>query len=187
MCRKTTTTVQAKNNYLAWQFLSYETTLTKGTKSSVLTRLASGWLKGPLLGSVSAPMNTLDSPDDNSSVGLATFNPFKTGGAQSHGRPASLNERREGCRILLEDFLDVGELKLDQRLRGIQLRSMRDCIRGAAWSDSELYAFEYDSKRLIINSSGTTSEGLRDVTWLGWDMYCAVYSGVYETDTRCPD
>ncbi|KAH9040230.1 hypothetical protein EDB84DRAFT_1587571 [Lactarius hengduanensis] len=122
----------------------------------------------------------LDSPDDNSSVGLATFNPFKTGGAQSQGRPASLDERREGCRILLEDFLDVGELKLDQRLRGIQLHSMRDCIRGAAWSDSELYAFEYDSKRLIMNSLGTTSEGLRDVTWLGWDMYCAVYSNRYE-------
>ncbi|KAH9175602.1 quinon protein alcohol dehydrogenase-like superfamily [Lactarius sanguifluus] len=55
-----------------------------------------------------------------------------------------------------------------------------DCIRGAAWSDSELYALEYDSKRLIINSLGTTSEGLRDVTWLGWDMYCAVYSNRYE-------
>ncbi|KAH9073451.1 hypothetical protein EDB83DRAFT_2357410 [Lactarius deliciosus] len=104
----------------------------------------------------------LDSPDDNSSIGLATFNPFKTGSTQSHGRPASLDERKEGCRILLEDFLDVGELKLDQRLRGIQLRSMRDCIRGAAWTDSELYALEYDSKRLIINSLGTTSEGLRD-------------------------
>ncbi|KAH8982187.1 hypothetical protein EDB86DRAFT_2812394 [Lactarius hatsudake] len=122
----------------------------------------------------------LDSPDNNSSVGLATFNPFKTGGAPSQGRPASLDERREGCRILLEDFLDVGELKLDQRLRGFQLRAMRDCIRGVAWSDSELYALEYDSKRLVINSLGTTSEGLRDVTWLGWDTYCAVYSNRYE-------
>ncbi|KAI9442968.1 hypothetical protein H4582DRAFT_1921610 [Lactarius indigo] len=121
-----------------------------------------------------------DSPDDNGSVGLAAFNPFKTGGAHPQGRPASLDERREGCRILLEDFLDIGELKLDQRLKGIQLRSTRDCIRGAAWSDSELYALEYDSKRLIINSLGMTSEGLRDVTWLSWDTYCALYSNRFE-------
>ena len=80
-----------------------------------------------------------ESPEDHSSIGLATFNPFKTGSAPSQGHPASPDDHIEGCRILLEDFLDAGELKLDQRLRGIQLRSTRECIRGAAWSDSELY------------------------------------------------
>ena len=56
-----------------------------------------------------------ESPDDTSGVGLATFNPFKAGSAQSQGRPESLNDRREDCRVLLEDFLDAGELKLEQR------------------------------------------------------------------------
>ncbi|KAF8260917.1 hypothetical protein EI94DRAFT_1747183 [Lactarius quietus] len=120
------------------------------------------------------------SPDDNSVVGLATFNPFKHGSAPSQGHPPSLHDRREGCRILLEDFLDAGELKLNQRLRGIQLCSTRECIRGAVWSDSELYVLEYNSKRLLINSLGTTGEGLRDVTWLGWDTYCAAYSNRFE-------
>jgi len=90
------------------------------------------------------------SPDDNSSVGLATFNPFKTGSAQSQGRPASLDDRREGCRVLLEDFHDAGELKLDQRLRGIQLRSTRECIRGAAWSDSELYVRDSPILKVVL-------------------------------------
>jgi hypothetical protein len=79
------------------------------------------------------------SPDDTSGAGSTTFNPFKTGSAPPQGRPASVGDHKEDCRILLEDFLDAGELKLDQRLRGIQLRSSRGCIRGAAWSDSELY------------------------------------------------
>lgn len=79
------------------------------------------------------------SPEGRSSVGLANLNPFKTGSAPSQGHPAPLDDRIEGCRILLEDFLDAGELKLNQRLRGIQLRSTRECVRGAVWSDSELY------------------------------------------------
>jgi hypothetical protein len=91
-----------------------------------------------------------ESPGDNSSVGLATFNPFKTGGAQSQGRPESLNDRREDCRILLEDFLDAGELKLEQRLKGIQLRSTRECVRGAAWSDSELYVRDSPILKVVL-------------------------------------
>lgn len=114
------------------------------------------------------------SPDDTSGAGSTTFNPFKT------GRPASVGDHKEDCRILLEDFLDAGELKLDQRLRGIQLRSSRGCIRGAAWSDSELYVLEYNSKRLLINSLRPPGEGLRDVTWLAWDTYCAVYPNRFE-------
>lgn len=121
-----------------------------------------------------------ESPNDNSGVGLATFNPFKTGSAPPQGRPASLDDRRGGCRILLEDYLDAGELKLDQMLSGIQLRSTRECVRGVVWSDSELYALECDSKRLIFNALGTTSEGLRDVTWLAWDTYCALYFNRFE-------
>lgn len=89
-----------------------------------------------------------DSPDDNSGAGLTTFNPFKTGSAPPQGRPASADDRREGCRILLEDFLDAGELKLDQRLRGIQLRSTRESIRGAAWSDSELYVRDLSTPKV---------------------------------------
>ena len=80
-----------------------------------------------------------DSPDDSSSAVLSTLNPFKTGSAPPQGRPASVRDRKEGCRILLEDLLDAGELKLEQRLRGVQLRSTRESMRGAAWSDSELY------------------------------------------------
>ncbi len=80
-----------------------------------------------------------ESSDDNSSVGLATFNPFKSGSGQTQGHPTSFDNRREACRILLEDFLDAGELKFDQQLRGIQLRFSKECIRGAAWCDSELY------------------------------------------------
>lgn len=83
-----------------------------------------------------------DSPDDNSGAGLTALNPFKTGSAPPHGL-ASVDDHKEDCRILLEDFLDAGELKLDQRLRGIQLRSTRESIRGAAWSDSELYVSDF--------------------------------------------
>ena len=80
-----------------------------------------------------------DSPDDSSGAVSTTFNPFKTGSAPPQGRPASVHDRREGCRILLEDLLDTGELKLEQRLRGVHLRSTRESMRGAVWSDSELY------------------------------------------------
>lgn len=38
-----------------------------------------------------------------------------------------------------------------------------------------LQVLECNSKRLLINPLGTTGEGLRDVTWLAWDTYCAVY------------
>lgn len=91
-----------------------------------------------------------ESPDDNSSVGLATFNPFKAGSVHSQGRPASLNDRREDRRILLEDFLDAGELKLEQRLKGIQLRSARECVRGVAWTDSELYVRDSLNLKLVL-------------------------------------
>ncbi|KAI9511385.1 hypothetical protein F5148DRAFT_1323298 [Russula earlei] len=91
-------------------------------------------------------------------------------------RAASPDRRGEACRILLEDTFDVGELKPDQRLKGLQLLFIRDSIRGAAWSDCELYGFESRSQRLIINQLGTTHEHLKDITWFGWDTYCAIFS-----------
>ena len=80
-----------------------------------------------------------ESPEDSgSSTALASLNPFKANThSQDHG--ASPENRGEACRVSLHDRLDVGELKPNQRLKGLQLHSTRDCIRGVAWFDAELY------------------------------------------------
>jgi len=80
-----------------------------------------------------------ESPEDSgSSTALTSLNPFKANThSQDHG--ASPENRGEACRVSLDDPLDVGELKPNQRLKGLQLHSTRDCIRGVAWSDAELY------------------------------------------------
>ena len=80
-----------------------------------------------------------ESPEDSgSSTALASLNPFK---ANTHSQDygASPENRGEACRVSLDDPFDVGELKPNQRLKGLQLHSTRDWIRGVAWSDSELY------------------------------------------------
>lgn len=58
------------------------------------------------------------------------------------------------------------------RLRALRERSVNPKRRVLTC----LQVLEYNSKRLLINSVGTSGEGLRDVTWLAWDTYCAVYS-----------
>lgn len=76
-----------------------------------------------------------ESHGDNSSKALASFNPFKA--PQEHTvHPDSL---AEASRLALEDPVDIGELKPSQGLKGLRLFFTRDRIRGAAWSDSELY------------------------------------------------
>ncbi|KAH9983707.1 hypothetical protein BJV74DRAFT_849553 [Russula compacta] len=114
-----------------------------------------------------------ESPGDSGGTALASLNPFK---AHSQEHAASPDHRGEACRISLEDLLDVGELKPNQILKGLQLFFTRDGIRGAAWFDSELYGFESDSQRFIINQLGTGHEELKDITWFGWDTYCSIYS-----------
>jgi len=79
-----------------------------------------------------------DSPGDSGGVALTSFIPFKAN-AHSQEHSVSPDNRGEGCRISLEDSFDVGELKPNQRLKGLRLLFTRDWIRGAAWSDSELY------------------------------------------------
>ena len=77
-------------------------------------------------------------PDNSGSVALASLNPFKaTAHSQAHAAPP--DDRRESCRILLQDLLDIGELKLVQRLQGLQVCIAKERVRGIAWSDSELY------------------------------------------------
>ncbi|KAI0246428.1 hypothetical protein BJV78DRAFT_1364863, partial [Lactifluus subvellereus] len=116
-----------------------------------------------------------ESPGDSGSMALAALNPFKaTANSQDHA--ASPDDRRESCRVVLEDLLDIGELKPNQKLQGIKVCFTRERIRGVAWSDSELYGFEYGSQRLTINQLATTHEKLKDIIWLGWDTYCATYS-----------
>jgi hypothetical protein len=79
-----------------------------------------------------------ESPGDSGSMALAALNPFKaTANSQDHA--ASPDDRRESCRVVLEDLLDIGELKPNQRLQGIQVCFTRERIKGVAWSDSELY------------------------------------------------
>lgn len=76
--------------------------------------------------------------DSGSNTALASLNPFKANThSQDHG--ASPENRGEACRVSLHDRFDIGELKPNQRLKGLQLHSTRDWIRGVAWSDSELY------------------------------------------------
>lgn len=79
-----------------------------------------------------------ESPEDTGSTALSSLNPFK---AHSHSQEhaVSPDSRGEACRILLEDLIDVGELKPNQILKGLQLFFTRDGIRGAAWFESELY------------------------------------------------
>ncbi|KAI0265617.1 hypothetical protein BC834DRAFT_824867 [Gloeopeniophorella convolvens] len=118
-----------------------------------------------------------DFPEDSSSNGaLASLNPFKTGHGHSQEHLAPSEDRKGSGRILLEDLVDVGELKLDHVLRGVQVRSAKERIRGAVWSDSDLYGFEYDSRRLLIHRLEIACEGLKNITWFGLDTYCAVYS-----------
>jgi hypothetical protein len=76
-----------------------------------------------------------ESQGDSSGKALASFNPFKA--HQEH--TAFPDNRGEACRLTLEDSLDIGELKPSQGLKGLRLFFTRDRIRGAAWSDSELY------------------------------------------------
>ena len=131
------------------------------------------------------------SPGDSDSTALASLNPFKAN-SHSQDRGASPDDRGETRRILLDDALDVGELKPNQRLKGLQLLLTRECVRGAAWSDSELYVsnsrhmrvqvvthlqcFESDSQRLIINQLGNAHQDLKGIAWFGWDTFCATYS-----------
>lgn len=76
-----------------------------------------------------------DSQGDSSGTALASFNPFKA--SQEH---TTLPESPgNACRLTLEDPLDIGELKPIQGLKGLRLFLTKDRIRGAAWSDSELY------------------------------------------------
>jgi hypothetical protein len=76
-----------------------------------------------------------ESQGDSSGTALVSFNLFKA--SQEHtASPANCGK---ACRLALEDRLDIGELKLGQRLKGLRLFFTRDRIRGAAWSDSELY------------------------------------------------
>ena len=155
------------------------------TKSCVLIKFPSGWLKGQVQESAFAPVGTVsdqgdhhqgknvnddvdalkffhvdlsnhlivqrvdlvpasiqlqsERPEDGgSSTALASLNPFKAN-AHSQDYGAIPENRGEACRVSLDDRLDVGELKPNQRLKGLQLHSTRDWIRGVAWSDSELY------------------------------------------------
>ena len=75
------------------------------------------------------------SQGENSGTALTSFNPFKA----SHEHAALPDNRGESCRLTLENPLDIGELKPSQRLKGLRIFFSRDRIRGAAWSDSELY------------------------------------------------
>ena len=75
-----------------------------------------------------------ESQDDSGSTALAAFNPFK--GSLEHTAP---DNRGGTCRLTLEDPLDIGELKPNQRLKGSRLFFTKDRIRGITWSDSELY------------------------------------------------
>jgi len=98
-----------------------------------------------------------ESPEDNGSTALASLNPFKASThSQDHG--AFSDNRGEACRVSLDDPLDVGELKPNQRLKGVQLLFTRDWIRGAAWSDSELYVSVSRISRVHDRNS---SPGLR--------------------------
>jgi hypothetical protein len=76
-----------------------------------------------------------ESQGESSSKALASFNPFKA--PQEH--TALPDNGGEACRLALEDPLDIGEVKPSQGLKGLRLFFTRDRIRGAAWSDSELY------------------------------------------------
>jgi hypothetical protein len=78
------------------------------------------------------------SPGDGGNTALASFNPFKVN-THSQDHSATPDDRGEACRVSLDDLLDVGELKPNQRLKGLQLLFTKDRIRGTAWSDSELY------------------------------------------------
>lgn len=113
-----------------------------------------------------------ESQDDSGSTALATFNPFKA----SPEHTASPDNRGETCRLTLEDPLDIGELKPGQRLKGSRLFFTKDRIRGIAWSDSELYGFEFDSQRLAINHLRVAHEELKDIAWFSWDTYSTIYS-----------
>jgi hypothetical protein len=79
-----------------------------------------------------------DSPGDSGHMALASLNPFKAT-VQSQDRATFPDDRRESCRILLEDLVDIGELKLNQKLQGMRVCFTRGRIRGVFWSDSELY------------------------------------------------
>lgn len=79
-----------------------------------------------------------ESPGDGGSLALASFNPFKPN-THSQEHAASPENRGDGCRVTLEDRLDIGELKPNQGLKGVKLVITKDWIRGVAWSDSELY------------------------------------------------
>jgi hypothetical protein len=79
-----------------------------------------------------------ESPGDRGNMALASLNPFKaTVHSQDHA--ANPDDGRESCRILLQDLLDIGELKLNERLQGIQVCFTTERIRGVVWSESELY------------------------------------------------
>jgi hypothetical protein len=78
------------------------------------------------------------SPVDSGNMALASLNPFKAS-IPSQDHATSPDDCGESCRILLEDLLDVGELKLDQSLQGVQVCFTKERIRGVAWSDTALY------------------------------------------------
>jgi hypothetical protein len=79
-----------------------------------------------------------ESPSDRGNMALASLNPFKAT-AYSQDHAVNSDDGRKSCRILLEDLLDIGELKLNQSLQGIQVCFTRERIRGILWSESELY------------------------------------------------
>ena len=87
------------------------------------------------------------SPGDSGSTALASLNLFKAN-SPSQDRGAPPDDRGETRRILLDDPLDVGELKLNQRLKGLQLLFTKEWVRGAAWSDSELYVSNPQTSRV---------------------------------------
>jgi hypothetical protein len=86
-------------------------------------------------------------PGDSSSTALALLNPFKAN-THSQDRSAPPDDRGEARRVALDDPLDVGELKLNQRLKGLQLVFTREWVRGAVWSNSELYVSAPRSSRV---------------------------------------
>lgn len=79
-----------------------------------------------------------ESPVDSGNMALASLNPFKAT-AHSQDHATSPDDCGENCRILLEDLLDVGELKLDQSLQGIRVCFTKERIRGLAWSGTALH------------------------------------------------
>lgn len=97
------------------------------------------------------------SPGDSGSTALASLNPFKAN-PHSQDPGASPDDRGETRRILLDDPLDVGELKPNQRLKGLQLLFAKEYVRGAAWSDSELYVSNPRTSRV---HGSDPSPGLR--------------------------